>query len=317
MANITLPRIKRIDVPEIPYTKLDDDFEELLEKMVNGLNDQISSGEKQANQQIESAEKKYNKLAEDFNKLASDISKKVQDAKDEVTKFYKSQIESLEKKIKDLTNQVSQVAQDAIKSAKDQVESVKKVMNEQIEAARKKFNETVGKLQDEIKELKKKLKDAGQDVIDTAGDIIDDINPFDDLVEDTKEKLNTVKWVFIIGGAIVVIGGIALVWYLIRNRQKMMENYRRDMIEGSAAGLTFTRNAAGITRNVAGAQLAPISAAGDVIETHPQSAELVRRGATAYGTGGVSEVAGGLGSLVPTKEGFKEGSKDLKESVGA
>jgi iron-sulfur cluster repair protein YtfE (RIC family) len=67
---------------------------------------------------------------------------------------------------------------------------------------------------------------------------------------------------------------------------------------------------------VAGAQLAPISAAGDVIETHPQSAELVRRGATAYGTGGMSEVAQGLDlKSIINKNEIKDEIKDIKQEV--
>jgi len=299
---ISLPKIGKIDVPEIPYTKVDDEFEELLNKTIDAANKQIESAEKQANDQIASAEKKYQDLAGKVDDIIDDAVKQANAIKDTAIDALKKQISSLEGKIKDTTDWANKEIDkwktklnEAVEKAADTVtkgiDDAKKWAQDQIDAVTKKANELIGKLQDEIKVLKEKLKEAGENIVEDAKDLIDKVNPFDDMIEDVKKKWDTFKWVAIIGGAILVIGGIALVWYLITHRKELRQEQMDVMNQTMQMSNMMAKSQAQM-------MLAPVSEAAHIVTQNPEATQLAVRAGTAYGTGGMSEMAPAAGGML-------------------
>jgi hypothetical protein len=151
--------------------------------------------------------------------------------------------------------------------------------------------------------------DVAKDVVDKVKDVYD---------EKVGKPLKIMKWVMIIGGAVVVIGGIALVFYLITHRKELVQEARENrtmMMQDIQQSMNQSEK---MQKFYIDQQLMPLKMTADLVETHPETVKVAGRVSSGIATGGASEAIQGLDlkSIINNnKKEIKDDIKEIKDEV--
>ena len=234
---IKLPRMKGISVPNIPYTKIDDNLEKAIKKTIDAFNKQLESAEGKANDQINSANKKADDLRDNvqgqIDSATSALKKQHQSAIGKLKGQYNGlakQYESLEDKLGDAQDKIKDFDAKLKKARQDAIDGVTDALEDQYDSAvgklQDQWDSAKGVYEDQISSLQRQLKEAGLDkpISDIAGDAADKVKDAlgdlkDELTfKDEREKIEGfVKTAAVIGG-LVIVGGIGLAIYMLSKK---------------------------------------------------------------------------------------------------
>ena len=279
---IKLPRLGTPDVPEIPYTNIDDKFEETLALLIKTFNAKLTSVEKTVNRQIDSANKKYNDLKDDRDAFVAGLRAEAQKGIDALKKQHESALGKLQ----------------------DQHDSAIGKIQDQWDSAVGKYESVIDARDETIADLKAKLIEAGKDagdIISDAGDVLKDAgqDAWDKLTlkEEREEIKSFVKTAAIVGG-IVIAGVIGLSIYMIMKNKSTIDGgiaLTKDLIGDEIREarnfdmLRETQRSVEGTRLISQGVLAPADESAKILEAHEKALDMGMRIGAAKATGGISE----------------------------